>query len=262
MAGTLPAMVISGGRGTRLREVTRDRIPKALVTVGGRTLLDRTLDLLQHAGIEDVVLVLAHHGAQIERHMLSHPRRSMHVRIVCSDPPRGIIQDLTAACETTRIEGPCWMMGCDELFDTLDLDAARRLHDERQAVVTTLVARGVAMVDRSVDALLADDGRVTALLPPAEEPDRCSVIGISLLSPAFLARARALSPTDAASDRDRLVRQLLPALIAEGAFYGAVVTPSYYFHAGTPAALARAEAHLASRRHRAGEVQAQHLQAG
>lgn len=245
MTGPLPAMVICGGQGTRLRGVTGDRVPKALVTVAGRTLLDHTLDLLREAGVEEVVLVLAHHAAQIERHMRSHPRRSMRVRVVCGDEPRGIIQDLTAACDVAGVAGPCWMAGCDELFDALDLDAARRLHDARGATVTTLVVGGVPMTDRSVDALLDDEGRVRALLPPAEEPGRYSVIGVSLLSPAFLARARTLPPTDSASDRDRLMRQLLPALVAEGAFYGAVVTPSYYFHAGTPPALSRAEAYLA-----------------
>lgn len=248
MASRLPALVICGGHGTRLREVTGDRIPKALVAVAGGTLLDRTLGLLARAGIEEAVLVTGHHGDQIERHVRVHSPRLPRIRLVRCDPPRGIVQDVTAACDAVGIEGPCWLTGCDELVDALDLEGARRLHDARGAVVTTLVARGVAMIDRSVDAVLDGQGRITALLPPAEAPGRCSVIGISLLSPAFLARARALPPAGATPDRDRLLRQVLPALIAEGGLYGALVTPDYYFHAGTPAALARAEAHFAAAR--------------
>ena len=58
------AMILAAGRGERLRPLTDD-LPKALVDVGGRTLLERHLDRLAAAGIVDVVINLGWLGEQI-----------------------------------------------------------------------------------------------------------------------------------------------------------------------------------------------------
>lgn len=62
------AMVLAAGRGTRMRPVS-EAIPKPLVAVAGRALVDRALDRLEEAGVEDAVVNLHHLGAQIERHL-------------------------------------------------------------------------------------------------------------------------------------------------------------------------------------------------
>ena len=61
-------MVLSAGLGMRLRPITNDR-PKALVTVQGRTLLDRALDHLESVGVKRVVVNTHHKAEMIERHL-------------------------------------------------------------------------------------------------------------------------------------------------------------------------------------------------
>jgi MurNAc alpha-1-phosphate uridylyltransferase len=61
-------MVLSAGLGTRLRPITNDR-PKALVTVQGRTLLDRALDHLVSVGVARAVVNTHHKAEMIERHL-------------------------------------------------------------------------------------------------------------------------------------------------------------------------------------------------
>jgi MurNAc alpha-1-phosphate uridylyltransferase len=58
------AMILAAGRGERLRPIT-ETIPKALVEVRGRSLIERHLDHLLAAGIETVVINLGWHGQQI-----------------------------------------------------------------------------------------------------------------------------------------------------------------------------------------------------
>ena len=61
----MKVMILAAGRGERLRPLTDD-LPKALVEVRGRSLLQRHLERLSGAGIEDVVINLGWHGEQIQ----------------------------------------------------------------------------------------------------------------------------------------------------------------------------------------------------
>ena len=64
------AMVLAAGLGTRLRPIT-NTIPKPLVLVAGKTLLDRGLDALAAAGVEAAVVNVHHFPDQIRRHVQS-----------------------------------------------------------------------------------------------------------------------------------------------------------------------------------------------
>lgn len=61
-------MVLAAGLGTRMRPIT-DRIPKPLVRVHGKCLLDHALDALKRAGVEEVVVNVHHHAQQIVDHV-------------------------------------------------------------------------------------------------------------------------------------------------------------------------------------------------
>jgi len=62
------AMVLAAGLGTRMRSVTTE-LPKPLVSVSGRTLLDRVLDRLLDAGIKDVIVNIHHKADLIRAHL-------------------------------------------------------------------------------------------------------------------------------------------------------------------------------------------------
>ena len=76
------AMVLAAGLGTRLRPLT-NKLPKPMVQVGERTLLDRTIDRLEDAGVERVVVNVHHLGHLIERHLGG--RRSPEIRFSPED---------------------------------------------------------------------------------------------------------------------------------------------------------------------------------
>ena len=78
--GPRRAMVLAAGLGTRMHPLT-ERIPKPLVPVGGKPLLDHVLDRLAETGVELAVVNIHHFGEQIEMHL--RPRR--RPKIVISD---------------------------------------------------------------------------------------------------------------------------------------------------------------------------------
>ena len=65
---TTTAMILAAGRGERLRPLT-DQTPKPLIEVGGKPLIEHHLERLAAAGIDRVVINLAHLGEQIRRHL-------------------------------------------------------------------------------------------------------------------------------------------------------------------------------------------------
>jgi MurNAc alpha-1-phosphate uridylyltransferase len=67
------AMVLSAGLGTRMRPLT-NKMPKPLVEVGGKALIDHVLDRLSEAGVERAVVNVHHFAGQIERHVASRTK--------------------------------------------------------------------------------------------------------------------------------------------------------------------------------------------
>jgi MurNAc alpha-1-phosphate uridylyltransferase len=67
------AMVLAAGRGERLRPLT-DNLPKPLLEVGGKALIDHVLDRLAEAGVDRAVVNLWHLGALIEAHLAGRAR--------------------------------------------------------------------------------------------------------------------------------------------------------------------------------------------
>lgn len=69
------AMVLAAGRGTRMRHLT-DELPKPLIKIGGRTLLDRVLDKIAAAGVSECVVNLCYLGDKIRQSLKD--RKDMH----------------------------------------------------------------------------------------------------------------------------------------------------------------------------------------
>src|SRR5688572_12693661 len=83
------AVVLAAGTGSRLRPLT-DSVPKCLLEVGGRSILDRLLADLAEAGVERAVIVTGYLGPKIAEHLRHTP------------PPLTVDFAQNAAYETTN----------------------------------------------------------------------------------------------------------------------------------------------------------------
>lgn len=74
----MKAMIFAAGLGTRLKPLT-DTMPKALVPVGGKPLLQIQLERLKAAGVTDVVINVHHFASQIVRFVAEHDSFGMNI---------------------------------------------------------------------------------------------------------------------------------------------------------------------------------------
>lgn len=111
-------MILAAGRGERLRPLT-DRVPKPLIEVGGKSLIERHIGNLADAGIQELVINLSHLGDQIEAKLGDGSR--LGVNIVYSYEPPGALETgggiFQALAMTGLGSGPFAVVNGDILTD-------------------------------------------------------------------------------------------------------------------------------------------------
>ena len=90
------AVLLVGGRGTRLRPLT-DKIPKALLEVHGKTIIEQLFDLLKKYGIRDIVLCTGHLREKIKEHFGDGSKSGVNIAYVEEDEPLGTAGPLKLA---------------------------------------------------------------------------------------------------------------------------------------------------------------------
>ncbi|HXG51260.1 MAG TPA: nucleotidyltransferase family protein [candidate division Zixibacteria bacterium] len=166
----MKAMVLAAGLGTRLRPLT-ETVPKALVRVWGRPMIEYPLRLLKHYGIEDIVINLHHGGRQIRDYLGSGAR--LGLRISYSEEEE--LLDTGGGLLRARpfLEaGTFVVINTDTIID-VPLADVLRFHREKRAAAT-LVLRPDPEADRYGSMDLCRDGRIcrflrtrSAACPPA-----------------------------------------------------------------------------------------------
>jgi NDP-sugar pyrophosphorylase family protein len=117
-------VILAGGLGTRLRDVTGDVIPKALVPVAGRPFLDHKLAELADAGVEDVLLLVGRHGDAIEQYVAQSD--GSHLRVRCrSDGERLLGTGGAVRAALAELPDAFWITYGDTLL-AFDVGAAER----------------------------------------------------------------------------------------------------------------------------------------
>jgi len=154
------AMVLAAGQGTRLRPVT-DRMPKALVPVAGRPMIEFALLLLRRYGVREIVINLHHFGAQVEDHLGDGRRFDVNIRYSHETELLETGGGLLKAKPYLQ-DGTFIVINTDALID-VDLAAVLNHHRQNQAAVT-LVLRPDADADRYGSIDIGSDCRVCRFL--------------------------------------------------------------------------------------------------
>jgi NDP-sugar pyrophosphorylase family protein len=135
------AMILAAGLGTRLRPLT-DQRPKALVEVGGRTLLEITLARLSSFGIREVIINVHHFADMVVDYLKAHDNFGMRIDIsredVLLDTGGGLKKAAYFFLQNSALDEPFVLHNVD-VISTIDLRRMMQFHVENRALATLAV---------------------------------------------------------------------------------------------------------------------------
>jgi mannose-1-phosphate guanylyltransferase len=226
---SLPAVILVGGLGTRLRPLT-DRIRKDMLPLVDRPQLAYTFEHLRRYGVTRAIVSCGYLPSQIQEHFGDrYGELALEYRV--EGAPLGTGGAIRFAAH--GLEEPFFALNGDSLRET-DLDALVAFHRERRPKATILLT---PVEDPSRYGLVrtGGDGRVLSFLekPRPEEIDTNLInAGLYVLEPDVLD----LIPPDRAVS---IEREVFPRLVEEEAVCG-VALPGYWLDVGTPEAYLQA----------------------
>jgi mannose-1-phosphate guanylyltransferase len=195
----MKAMILAAGLGTRLRPLTDDR-PKALVEIGGRTLLEITLARLRSFGIREVIINVHHFADQVTEYLQANGYFGMRIEIsreeLLLDTGGGLKKAAYFFLEDSgQLDEPFILHNVD-VISTIDLGRMAQFHTEHQALAT------LAMQRRETSRYLLFDERLelcgrrtganqksgekTEMVRPSQQMQPLAFSGIHVISPRFL----------------------------------------------------------------------------
>ena len=230
------AMILAAGFGKRLRPIT-ETIPKPLVPVGGRTMLDRSLDLAVAAGVEQAVVNVHYLADRIVAHCAGRDRP----QIAISDETAGILETGGGVVKALPLLGsdPFLLLNADTFWvewGRPNLAAMIGEFDPARMDVLLMLCRLSDTTGHAGggDFRMDSEGRLTRL---ADKSDPAGLLyaGATIYNPAIFEGAAA-EPHSLNLYYDRA--------IAKGRLFGHIMQNGHWFTVGTPAALPEAEAKL------------------
>jgi mannose-1-phosphate guanylyltransferase len=138
----MKAMILAAGLGTRLRPLT-DARPKALVEVGGRTMLEITLTRLRDFGVREVIVNVHHFAEMVLDYLKANANFGMRIEVSREDVLLDSGGGLKRAAhffldDPGSVEAPFLLHNVDVL-STIDLGRMVQFHAENQALATLAV---------------------------------------------------------------------------------------------------------------------------
>ncbi len=231
---------MAGGEGTRLRPMTTS-LPKPLLPVVNRPIMEHVLRLLRRHGITDTVVTVQFLASLVRNYFGDGTDLGMTLHYATEDTPLGTAGSVKNAQNMLRDE-PFLVISGDALTD-IDLTRLIEFHHDKGGLVTVCLTRVKEPVEFGI-TIVDDQGAVQRFL---EKPTWGEVFsdtvntGIYVMEPEVLDHVEPGVPVDWSGD-------VFPALMASGHPVFGYVADGYWEDVGTHESYLRAQADVLERR--------------
>ena len=243
---TSPAVVthltiIAGGKGSRLAGVLGDQ-PKALVSVGGKTVLQHQLELAAASGISDVTIFAGYLAGRIANLVGDGSQFGLAARVLVEDKPSGTAGALLRSLDLLPEH---FFVLYGDVMLAVDLQGMAAHHLDQDADFTAMAHPNDHPFDSDLLEIDENDW-VTALHACPHSPNQ--FFANSVNAALYVVRREALRPWAKASGKKDFVKDVMADLLACGGRVLAHRSSEYIKDIGTPTRLERVAADWKARR--------------
>ena len=234
----MKAVILAGGKGTRLAPVVGPNTPKALAIIGGAPIIEHQLRFLQENGVREVWVLLGHLGSAVQR-FLEQKEWGVVLHYKQEKQPRGTAGALRQLQNEIQED---FLVLAGDVMVNFDAQRFLRWHKEKGGILSVVVHPN----DHPLDSDLVEvdeQGKVLSLLQRPHPDDlifrNLSIAAVYVCSPKIFAYIPDAEKTD-------MERDILPQLLQARESMYAYTTPEYIKDMGTPERLEQVRRDYAS----------------
>ena len=221
-------IILAGGQGTRLKDRLGD-LPKPMIPIAGKPLLEHQIELARAHGFTEVLLFVHHRADLIERHLGDGSRFGLRLRYIIEREPLGTAGATLAGFD--QLADRFVVMYGDTMVN-IDLTRFGKAHADAQADATLFLHPNNHPFDSDLVEMDAGN-RVTAFhnRPHAADKFFQNLVNAGL----YVIEKRALEPWRDNQSLMDFGKDLFPAMLARGAKLVGYNSPEFIKDIGTPA---------------------------
>ena len=240
----MKVVIMAGGKGTRIASVRSD-VPKPMINICGKPILEHQIDNLKACGLTDIILVIGYLGDKIKEYFGDGSKFGVDIEYFVEDHPLGTAGALFKMPQLTED----FLLLCGDVIIDVDFNRFIAFHKEHQAWASLVAHPNGHPYDSSLLATEIDAPKTVGGMPEdthrvirwmAKEDERTYYknrvnAGIELISPELLKETmKNFVPRHPETpDKIDLDRDVLKPIIPSGKIY-AYDTPEYIKDMGTP----------------------------
>lgn len=224
-------IILAAGYGTRLGELGK-KTPKALLSIGGKTVIDHLLERLAAIGLREILIVTNARFEDAFKRWLAESRPPAAVELVCdgsTEPENrlGAVRDLALALEHIPPEADVFVSASDNLYSSNLGLLIDRFREVRSPVVALLKQNDEKILKRSGVGKIDERGRLTLFIEKPEAPPSPYASPPLYVYPADIREDLAAFLADPSLDHDA-PGNLVAFLLRRRPVYGVVLDGTRY----------------------------------
>lgn len=222
----MKVVIIAGGKGTRITSVNSE-IPKAMIPINGKPILEYQVELAKRYGYNDFIFIIGHLGHVIQEYFGDGSKFGCDIKYFVEDKPLGTAGALAEIPELR--EEDFFVFYGDTVMD-FDMDAMLRFHNERKAEATLLLHPNDHPYDSDIVGV-DDNYKITHFY---NKPHPSDIVTRNLVNAALFIFSPKIVEEVQKGVKSHIEKDVLPKALKDGlALYG-YVTPEYIKDMGTP----------------------------
>lgn len=220
-------VILAGGMGTRLKARLGD-LPKPMIPIGGRPLLEHHVELARRHGFEDIIIFACYRSDLIDRHFGDGSRWGVRIRTVVEKEPLGTAGAVLAGYDLLAEE---FAVTYGDTMVNVDLERIR----QARAAIDADAALLLHPNDHPSDSDLVEAGQAGWITAFHNRPHPSGHWFRNLVNAGlYIVKKTALQPWINSRQPLDFGRDLFPAMLAQKKRLLAYVSPEYIKDIGTP----------------------------